>query len=352
MSKNISIAEGGQGKQMTVDKLKTNLVAGGTCLWVPEDEVDLGTKSISANGTYAAASDGKYGYSQVTVNVPGGAGGPPGEAGSSIVGTDPTDGEEYVERIDENGNIVKTLMPSGIQVTTPPTKTTYVAGETLDFTGIVVKLKKHDGTVYTDENYPDGAIPFSELTFPVTVAPESGHSYGDWSADPSWVCSTANAYLGRSGDRWFYKRTDGPAVVAFLVQADGWKGPLLISDVVIDAATNYNQNVESYVRDGKTWYFNHGHHYRTDDYDSGGLHIISAANSSSVEDLFNAMMEAANVQGGGGTGTEAIPVHWTPPKPKFLSQKTRATSFEITETAASGGTTVDDEGFSGTEGNF
>lgn len=35
MSKNINIQEGGIGKQLTVDKLKTNLVDGGTQLWVP-----------------------------------------------------------------------------------------------------------------------------------------------------------------------------------------------------------------------------------------------------------------------------------------------------------------------------
>jgi hypothetical protein len=34
MSKNITIQEGGVAKQLTVDKLKTNLVGGGTQLWV------------------------------------------------------------------------------------------------------------------------------------------------------------------------------------------------------------------------------------------------------------------------------------------------------------------------------
>ena len=59
MSKNITIQEDGVGKQLTVDKLKTNLVGGGTCLWVPEDDVALGSKRILKNGTYRASDDGR-----------------------------------------------------------------------------------------------------------------------------------------------------------------------------------------------------------------------------------------------------------------------------------------------------
>ena len=57
MSKNITIQEGGVAKQLTVDKLKTNLVGSGTCLWVPEDDVQLTTKYITENGTYPASDD-------------------------------------------------------------------------------------------------------------------------------------------------------------------------------------------------------------------------------------------------------------------------------------------------------
>ena len=67
MSKNITIQEGGIAKYITADKLKTNLVDGGTCLWVPEDDVSLGTKYITENGTYLAETDGYYGYESVTV---------------------------------------------------------------------------------------------------------------------------------------------------------------------------------------------------------------------------------------------------------------------------------------------
>ena len=128
MSKNIIIQEGGIGKQMTVSKLKTDKVGGGTCLWVPEDEVALGTKSISQNGTYKASDDGKYGFSQVTVNVAGGggsadnsgqpisSGGDP-DIGSSFIGIDPTDGEPYEYTVNSQGEVEKTPVP-----TTTPTQ--------------------------------------------------------------------------------------------------------------------------------------------------------------------------------------------------------------------------------------
>ena len=56
MSKKIVIQEGGVGRQFTADKLKTALVGGGSCLWVPEDETTLGTKIITENGTFHRAA--------------------------------------------------------------------------------------------------------------------------------------------------------------------------------------------------------------------------------------------------------------------------------------------------------
>ena len=187
MSKNIAIQEGGTAKSMTVHKLKTTLVAGGTCLWVPEDEVSLGTKHITENGTYTALEDGKYGYSQVTVNVPGGAGSAsssgtpttsggttPGGIGSAVVGTDPTDGNEYGVGVDENGNLVSTKVPSNIAVSKEPDKVDYTVGETIDYSGIIVTLKGGDGEPFSNSDYPNGRIPFSELEFPITTASNQG----------------------------------------------------------------------------------------------------------------------------------------------------------------------------------
>lgn len=201
MSKNITIQEGGVARSFgSVDKLQTSLQGGGTCLWVPEDETKLTTKHVSKNGTYTAASDGHYGYSKVTVNVPGGSGSAnssgkpstldggdiaPGGAGSAIVGTDPETGNEQVVGVDEQGNLVTTSIPSYMEIITEPDDTEYNEGDTIIYDGIVVGLKKKDGTTFTDSRYMNGHIPMGELIFPVEKAPAgSGISHdGTDSAD-------------------------------------------------------------------------------------------------------------------------------------------------------------------------
>ena len=40
----------------------------------------------------------------------------------------------------------KTVFPTGIEITSPPTKTTYNAGEKIDLTGIVVTATFSDGS--------------------------------------------------------------------------------------------------------------------------------------------------------------------------------------------------------------
>ena len=192
MSVNVSIKEGGEGKVGTVDQLETPKQGGGTEIWYPKSAVQLGTKSVTQNGTYTAASDGKYGFSQFTVNVRGGngsadshgkpntsSGAPePGGAGSAVIGTDPTTGNDAVVGVDSNGNLVTTPVPSGIKIVTLPTKTSYVYQEAMDYTGIVVSAIKKDGTTFTDARYTNGHIPMSELIFPVDKAPAaSGRGY-------------------------------------------------------------------------------------------------------------------------------------------------------------------------------
>ncbi len=132
MSQNTSIREGGQGRAFgPVRALLVQGDGGKYYLWVPESDRQLGTKSIDKNGIYQAASDGVYGWSSVTVNVP---------TDSSVVGRDPDTGEEVIVKPDpETGDITKTVLPVEIRVVTPPDKTTYENGETIDKLGMVVK---------------------------------------------------------------------------------------------------------------------------------------------------------------------------------------------------------------------
>lgn len=144
MSKNISIQEGGVGRNMSVDKLRTALAGGGTCLWVPEDSVNLGTKSITEDGTYKAADDGLYGYSEVTVY------------GIGKVTGKGEDGNEYSVGVDENGDLTFTKLPSSIRITTNPEKMEYAPHEHMDYTGMVVTAYDENG----DRMYD---IPLAEL---------------------------------------------------------------------------------------------------------------------------------------------------------------------------------------------
>ena len=170
MSKNISIQEGGVGRQFTADKLKTTLAGGGSCTWVPEDEVKLSSLRVTQNGTYRASDAGGYGYSQVTVNVPGGAGGAPGRAGSSIVGTDPGTGNTTLVSVDRDGTLQRTDLPYSIKIETPPTKVDYIDGSAMDYSGMVVKAYLRHGDLWTDADHPDGIIPLSELVLAETEA--------------------------------------------------------------------------------------------------------------------------------------------------------------------------------------
>lgn len=159
MSENIIIQEGGVGKQLAVDKLRTDQVGGGSCLWVPEDEVQLGTKSVSKNGTYVARNDGYYGYSQFSVSGVG-----------TATGRDPVTGQEKMVTVDpETGDLVETVLPVEIRVTAPPTKTEYQSGETINISGMVVKAYGANG----DEMQ---VVPIGEITINPTVAPPASEN--------------------------------------------------------------------------------------------------------------------------------------------------------------------------------
>lgn len=213
MSKNITIAEGSQAKNFnTVHKLRTNLIGGGTQYWVPEDEAgayaNMGQKSITANGTYRASDDNKDGFSQVTVNVPPTT---PRLITKSItengvynasdddadgyrqitvgvakmaVGTDGMDdggdGNEHYIYTDPNTKLLKNkTLPSEIQVLTPPNKTVYYVGESIDLTGLQVRGICKNGVVWEDEGYPNGIIPNSELIISPKQA-RTGTNSGIW----------------------------------------------------------------------------------------------------------------------------------------------------------------------------
>lgn len=174
MSKDITMGvDGTQTDFDAISKVYVNELNGGPVGWVPLDERDVTTKSITEDGTYKASSDGKFGYSKVTVRVPGGAGAEPGSVGCSVVGRR-ADGNEYVMTVGQDSVITSELIPSEIVIDTLPTKLTYDPGDSMDYTGLVVKLRRGDGEWFTDTTYSDSVVPTSELNLPQSV-PDDVH---------------------------------------------------------------------------------------------------------------------------------------------------------------------------------
>ena len=338
MSKNIAIQEGGTAKSMTVHKLKTTLVAGGTCLWVPEDEVSLGTKHITENGTYTALEDGKYGYSQVTVNVPGGAGSAsssgtpttsggttPGGTGSAVVGTDPTDGNEYGVGVDENGNLVTTKIPSSISVGKAPDKTDYIDGETIDYSGIIVTLKGGDGEPFANSDYPNGRVPFSELIFPVETADASSTQHetkkqsSDFGQGP-WP-QPVNAVQGElTANEGFKIVFDG--YIALLLNNNAYgMSYLCVSDKPnqqaycdfgTGTAPRYFPLNGVYIHNGKTAYYGISVSGLTFSNISGGANYYTSTvgDGFSIEQAAWTLLYGEAVQIG---GEQIVPVQWESP---------------------------------------
>lgn len=160
MSKNIIIQNDGVDVTYTgIKKLKTRKVEGGTLYWLPEGEQPTAVKRITANGTYKASDDNLYAYGQAIVNVQAGA--------TSVTGRDRTDGNDYNITTDpQTQEIVRTKIPTGIIIATPPTKTAYVDGETIDYSGMVVKTVDGNGNEIA-------TVPSSAVITEVTVADSS-----------------------------------------------------------------------------------------------------------------------------------------------------------------------------------
>ena len=157
MSKLVSIIEGQSSKQFNnAEYLRTSLQGGGYCDWVPEDERNLKTKSVTKNGTYQASADSAFGFSEFTVNVP---------KKDSVTGKKPNGNSATVSK-DDNGYLKEDGVPDYIRITTNPNKMSYDNGESISMTGAVITGYNADGTVW-------GNVPLSEVTTEPTKATRS-----------------------------------------------------------------------------------------------------------------------------------------------------------------------------------
>lgn len=381
MSKNIIIQEGGTGKQMSVSKLKTNTVGGGTCLWVPEDEASLGTKSITSNGTYNSSDDGKYGYSQVTVNVPGGQGSAnpdgtpssgggtpsspspssPGGPGSGIVGTDPDSGNDVFIGVDSDGNIVTTPLPSTLEIVTNPTTTEYNSGDPIDTTGAVVVAKNADGTTWTSSDYPDGIIPLNELELstntaeldeesPIIATSDSGPNTGSFGGSVP-VCGSVSIRHVHENPHYevSYIYTLGTGIcllnnatsTIFIAASSSSPAGYTATEITIrqdsdSTKTNRYTGTSSFTFDGKTVYYiglTSGHDF------GGDVVEVTPQVDSQIGSLQDAGPAAWVAVYGSKSGGTSVSMKWNRP----ADNKELSVPFNIT---------VDGSGFSeGSEGS-
>lgn len=164
MSANTSIKEGGKGRSFgPVTCLMVQGDNGTYYPWYPESDRQLDSLSVDKNGIYQASKYGVYGWDRVSVNV---------AQSDRVTGKDPETGEEKTVTVDpETGELVETVVPVEIRITTLPTKTEYANGETIDYSGIVVHA-------YSSTGQDMGEVPFSALVFPVTTA-QGGNEWSD-----------------------------------------------------------------------------------------------------------------------------------------------------------------------------
>lgn len=169
MSANTSITEGGKGYPFgPVKCLMVEGDDGEFYPWYPEADRTLDSLSVDKNGIYRASDRGVYGWNHVSVNVP---------QTDRVTGRDPETGEEKTVTVDpETGELVETVVPVEIRITTPPTKTVYNDGDAIEYGGMVVKAYLKSGGLY-------GTIPTGDLTLPVTTARYSEGSEGSATSD-------------------------------------------------------------------------------------------------------------------------------------------------------------------------
>ena len=210
MSKNIIIEQNGTAQNFTASVLRTAKQGGGSVDWVPEDEVQVisktvtengeyvaenenvygysevitnglvdpkkypvKSKSISENGTYVAGNEGLHGYSSVHVSVRGGGKYTDPDTGNTvvpdaginngcaIVGKD-EDGDEAMVRVD-GGGLTERKMADHITIDTPPNKLVYADGERISLAGIIVRGYLKNNIPYKNASYGDSVIPLHQV---------------------------------------------------------------------------------------------------------------------------------------------------------------------------------------------
>ena len=314
-----------------VPKLRTDELGASTTDWVQEGDTKAASLKVTANGTYAAASAGKYGYDYVTVSVKGG----------SATGIGPDGNEHTVYPDPETGKLIDEVIPSSIVVTTPPTVTTYQDGDTIDFTGIVVTAYTLDGEVWEDSSHPGGVIPVSELDFPVTTAhydpdvPVYAEMYESSILNGEMpIVGVIHADLDRNPPSTQYTNhleVDAPAGYEKYSYEGGYNGVNTYAGF-LGASSSYVSGSESYTHDNKTVYYDYNINMGGGTWDISPIPPVERFPESSVSDhLQRCAWTMIYGEKSSITGGVSIPVNWQRPGDGAILEAT----FPINVTPAS-----------------
>lgn len=322
----------------SVDKLRTVGIGAAQILWVPDAATRCVALSVNENGTYTAASAGKYGYDFVTVSVPG----------SSVTGIDPATGNTVNVGRDDDGNLVETVLPSEIRVTIQPLKLVYEDGETIDFSGIEVRAYDANGQELQ-------VVPFGELVFPVTQA--SGEDGGMWTNGGGvnalqivyreeentveWVKSGATQHetvyvghaIGTHRDRpATYGSINGPATILVTRYNDKNYGVRLDGDDQENLFEYFNAELSDSGQTIRTgWFLSGGTSLHTD-----SDMFVPLVWEEYLIDIPESSADPAQIDITTMHGVQNVPVHWSRPGDGVVL----TTSFEImVELTGTGGGT-------------
>lgn len=312
-----AVKEGGAVYNFSAKLISVGKQGGGTCEFVPGSEVALGTKSVTQSGTYRAKNDGYYGYSQVTVSG----------VDVEII----TDGDgDTAARITDGGETKEIKLPSSIVVEQPPYITQYTDGQTIDFTGMIVKAYLQSGGLWTDDEHPDGVIPLSELTLPVTVADYDSatgkKATSDLIPDPfefdkKCIMAWERTWHGAVQDYLYvYTMDDGAVCSWFINQYSSHGVRASDSPDALMTETEYPPDGSSssstsglnlsYTHNGKTVYYGAWTHgWGLTDWDAKSMSPDGSAASGYDDGIIAWTMIYGDITDGG----QIIPVQWARP---------------------------------------
>lgn len=353
MKKGTAIKEDNKARQFAaVQKVVINKTSSGTSLWVPEDIAETDELSVTENGVYCAYDDNVFGYSQVVVNVSESLNdrSEKDKAISKITGTNPDTGDTESYGVDEDGNLTKEVIPSGlpqsIHIVIAPTKKTYNEGDSLDFTGIHVYLLDGEGHQWTSDEYPTGEIPFEELIFPETIAHSEGPGYNTstlggesayytnlatwrykWSdGKPHSLTASSSGYLvGLSQVLYCFSSQQGVAG-ASTVSLDGGEPSTFGTETSGTYTINGETKTYYWARCSSTYYLPE----TTSGLDYWEVSMPVTALSDADRDKYAKIVLEGTHSGGGGTSSTDVPVQWVRSDGQTLED-----IYQITVTASS-----------------